>query len=158
MERLAARYGDLAVATMPRAFVFKLRDKHAKTPRTANYYLQVLRLLLSFAVDHGWRDDNPARRPKQLRMGPGHRPWEEWQIAAFRKRWAPDALQRVAFELLLNTGQRGQDVPARTRNHYRQGVISVVQRRPASGSRSRSRMTLRRSWGRGSRAMSTSCS
>lgn len=129
MDRLAAKYGDLAVATMPRAFVFKLRDKHAKTPRTANYYVQVLRLLLSHAVDHGWRQDNPALRPKQLRTGPGHKPWEEWQIAAFRKRWKPDTLQRVAFELLLNTGQRGQDLPPMTRNHYRRGVISVVQQK-----------------------------
>ena len=129
MEHLAAQYGRLAVATLPRAFVFKLRDKHAETPRTANYYVQVLRLLLSYAVDHGWRQDNPALRPKQLHTGPGHRPWEEWQIAAFRKRWKPDSLQRVAFELLLNTGQRGQDLPPMTRNHYRRGVISVVQRK-----------------------------
>ncbi len=129
MDRLAARYGHLAVATMPRAFVFKLRDRHAKTPRTANYYVQVLRLLLSYAVDHGWRDDNPALRPKQLRTGPGHKPWEEWQIAAFRKRWPPETLERVAFELLLNTGQRGQDIPPMKRSHYRRGWISVVQRK-----------------------------
>lgn len=127
MDRLAKDYGHLAVKTMPRAFIFKLRDKFAKTPRTANYYVQVVRLLMTYAVDRGWRDDNPALRPKQLRTGPGHQPWEEWQIAAFRKHWTPGTLERVAFELLLNTGQRGQDIPHLTRNHYRNGWISVCQ-------------------------------
>ena len=104
-----ADYGHLAVETMPRAFIFRLHDKFADKPRTANYRVQVGRLLMTYAVDRGWRDDNPALRPKQLRTGPDHQPWEEWQIAAFRKHWATGTLERVAFELLLNTGQRGQN-------------------------------------------------
>ena len=129
LDRLASDYGHLPVKTMPRAFIFRLRDKFAATPRTANYYVQVVRLLMTFAVDRGWRDDNPALRPKQLKTGPGHRPWEEFEIAAFRARWAANSLERVAFELLLNTGQRGQDVAAMTRKHYRRGWIAVCQQK-----------------------------
>jgi integrase len=87
----------------------------------------VLSLVMTFAIDHGLRLDNPAARPKLLRTGPGHRPAEEHEIAAFRARWSPGTLERVAFELLLNVGQRGEDTVAMVRSHYRDGVVSAIQ-------------------------------
>lgn len=135
LDQLQKTYGTFRIATMPREFVRKLRDKHQDKPRTANYLVQVLRLLLTFAEDQpmtfrlpqGWR--NPARKPRLLRTGSGHRPWEEYEIAAFRRRWKPDTFERVAFELALNTGQRGQDVVAMTRQQYHHGEISIVQKK-----------------------------
>lgn len=127
LDLLAEQFGRLPVKTMPRAFVLELRDRYAATPRKANYLLQVLRLLLNYAVDRGWRADNPALRPKQLKTGEGHRPWEEAEIAAFRKRWPADTVERVAFELMLNTGQRGGDVIKMQRNHLRDGWLKVRQ-------------------------------
>ena len=35
----------------------------------------------------------------------------------------------MIFELLLNTGQRSQDLSPMTRNRYRVGVISVLQQK-----------------------------
>ncbi|CAO3426526.1 tyrosine-type recombinase/integrase [Azospirillum argentinense] len=122
-------WGLLAVQGLQRENVLELRDAFAKTPRTANYIIQVLRLLLNFAVDRGWRKDNPAQRPKKLKTGEGHRPWEETEIEAFRKRWGTTTRERVAFELLLNTGQRAGDVAAMMRQHYRSGTISVTQQK-----------------------------
>lgn len=84
---------------------------------------------MTFAIDRGWRSDNPAARPKLLKTGDGHRPWEEAEIAAFRKAWAEGTRERVAFELLLNTGQRAGDVAAMVRQHYRAGTISVTQQK-----------------------------
>lgn len=128
LDLLSTDYGHLPVATMPRAFVFELRDKFEDTPRTANYIVAVLRLVMTYAVDRGYRDENPVSRPKRLRTGDGHRPWEEFEIHAFRDHWAPDTLQRVAFELLLNTGQRGGDVAAmRRQQRLRGGWIKVRQ-------------------------------
>ena len=85
-EHLSAQYGQLAVATLPRAFVFKLRDKHAETPKTANYYVQVFRLLLSYAVDQGGRQDNPAlwrdcRPVKQAGSNAGRAVWRKCSLA-----------------------------------------------------------------------------
>lgn len=122
-------WGGLMVRDLQRENVLELRDAFAKTPRTANYIIQVLRLLLNFAVDRGWRKDNPAQRPKKLKTGDGHRPWEESEIEAFRKRWGAATRERVAFELLLNTGQRAGDVAAMMRQHYRSGTISVTQQK-----------------------------
>lgn len=139
LDALKKRHGTLSVAAMPREFVLGLRDKYADKPRTANYLIQVLRLVLSFAEDRqrmfrlplGWA--NPARRPKLLKTGDGHRPWEEHEIEAFRKAWKPGTLERTAFELGLNTGQRGQDLIAMARFHIKQdGSISVVQEKTSA--------------------------
>jgi hypothetical protein len=69
--------------------------------------VQVLRLLMSFAIEEEIREDNLASKPKLLRTGDGHRPWEEDEIEAFRETWGPGTRERVAFELL------GQHRPAR---------------------------------------------
>ncbi|WP_376989724.1 tyrosine-type recombinase/integrase [Azospirillum rugosum] len=122
-------WGALPVKAVERKHVLTLRDTFMEKPRTANYMVQVLRLLLTFAVDRGWRADNPAQRPKMLKTGDGHRPWEESEIESFRAKWGPTTRERVAFELLLNTGQRAGDVAAMVRQHYRSGTISVTQQK-----------------------------
>lgn len=133
LDHLGTTYGHLPVATMPREFVRALRDEHRATPRTANYMVQVLRLVLTFAEDQprrfvlptNWR--NPAREPKLLRTGDGYRPWEELEIDVFRKRWALGTLERTLFETFLGTGQRGGDIAAMRRQQYYRGEIAVVQ-------------------------------
>ncbi len=134
LDRLKEHYGDLKVRAMPRDFIFELRDAYQATPRTANYLLSVLRLILNFAEDRKRRFglppawSNPARRPRQLKTGDGHRPWETYEVDAFRDIWAIGTRQRTAFELLLATGQRGGDVVAMDRRHYAaDGWIKVAQ-------------------------------
>ena len=70
---------------------------------------------------------NPARRPHQLKTGDGHRPWEEHEITAFRETCTADTVQRIAFEILLNTGQRGGDVVGMTRHQAARREIAVAQ-------------------------------
>jgi integrase len=133
LDMLKEKHGHRSIAAMPREAVFKLRDEFQETPRTANYVVSVLRLLLSYAEDRKttfrlpahW--SNPARRPKKLKTGDGHRPWEEVEIAAYRKRWGVTALERVLFEVFLNTGQRGGDVAPMIRQQYFKGEIAVAQ-------------------------------
>jgi integrase len=120
-------WGDLPAVGVRRKHVKGLRNKYAATPRTANYLVQVVRLLMTYAVDQEIREDNPASRPKMLKTGEGHLPWEEDEIATFRKRWAPVTVERVAFEMLLNLGQRGGDTIAMSRAHFRNSEASVKQ-------------------------------
>ncbi|WP_143181934.1 tyrosine-type recombinase/integrase [Thalassospira sp. TSL5-1] len=124
---MAEDIGKATVRHIERKHVLSYRDRFASTPRTANYYMQVMRLLFTFGIDHGWMKQNPALRPKQLKTGEGHRPWEEWEIDAYRKTWPVDTVERVAFELLINTGQRGGDVAKMTRQQAYKGEISVAQ-------------------------------
>jgi integrase len=133
LDLLKDKHGHRPIATMPREAVFRLRDEFRDKPRKANYIVSILRLILSYAGDRrttfrlpaNWI--NPAQRPKKLREGQGHRPWEEVEIDAFRKRWPLGSLERVLFEVYLNSGQRGGDVAPMIRQQYYRGEISVAQ-------------------------------
>jgi integrase len=120
-------YGNLTVSTMPMPFVVALRDKYQDTPRTANGYIQILSILMKRAKEKGWITHNPAQGVELLDTGEGHRPWDEDEIAAFRAHWPLGTLERTAFEVALNTGQRGGDCAAMERVHIRDGVIAVKQ-------------------------------
>src|SRR5260370_221228 len=118
---------------MPREAVLKLRDEFQGTPRTANYIVSVLRLVLTYAEERKrtfrvppYRI-SPARRPKKLKTGEGHRRWEEIEIDGYRKHWVIGTLERVLFEAFLNTGQRGGDVAPMIRQQYFRGEIAVAQ-------------------------------
>jgi integrase len=120
-------YGRLPVATLTRPAIILLRDKFDEHPRTANFIVQILSILMEHAIDRGLRETNPAAGIDDLETGPGHRPWEEEEIARYRKQWLLGTVERTAFELALNTGQRGGDCATMQRSHIKDGVISVVQ-------------------------------
>ena len=124
---LETTYGHLPIATMPMPFVIALRDKYQDKPRTANGFVQVMSIIMKRAKEKGWITHNPAQGVELLDTGEGHRAWDEDEISAFRARWPLGTLERTAFELALNTGQRGGDCAAMERAHIKDGVIAVQQ-------------------------------
>jgi len=111
LNPLAERYGKLPMAGMPRQFVFKPQAEYStmpaftphdppqpildakgcqvilQTPRRANGMLNVLRLLLAWAVNQGgWVKTNVAVRPGRLETGPGHQMWKPADLAALWRR------------------------------------------------------------------------
>ncbi len=150
LNPLAERYGKLAVAAMPRQFVFKLQAEYStmpaftrhdpprpildaeghqiilQTPRRANGMVNVLRLLLAWAVNQGgWVKTNVAERPGRLKTGPGHRMWTEADVAALMAS-AEEPIRRAAM-LGLCTGQRKGDCLAMLRTARGGGMLNVVQ-------------------------------
>jgi integrase len=130
LDMLATNYGELPAATMPAAFIRKLRSKFRKKPRTANFIVQIISILMNHAIGLEWRQTNPASGIKPLKTGGGHRPWEEKEISKFRSQWPLGTVERTAFELALNTGQRGIDVVTMEHEHISDsGKISVMQQK-----------------------------
>ena len=88
--------------------------------------LKMLRVLINFAVDElKWIKADPSkgiRRPKTNEI----RAWDEFEIAAFEKRWPLGTKQRTAFALHLYTGQRRSDVHRMTWRDIHEGRIRVV--------------------------------
>jgi integrase len=68
-----------------------------------------------------------ARRIKALKTGPGHKPWEEYEVAQFRDTWDGCTRERVLFEEYLNTGLRSVDVAKISKAHCRDGEIYCGQ-------------------------------
>ena len=141
LDPLQEKYGHLQVKSIPRAFVFGLQDLYARrtrtladgsiettaTPRRANRMVAVLSLLMTWAVDRGWRSDNPCLRPKMLKTGAGWRAWTETELAQFLAAETTPAELRLAAQLAAGTGQRGEDLIQMTWSAFDGSAIELVQ-------------------------------
>jgi enterobacteria phage integrase len=85
-----------------------------------------VKLLINFAIDRGYRSDNPAARIKLFKGGT-HRAWTPEERARFEARWALGTLQRTAYALSLYTGQRRADVAAMKPSAIAGGAIKLTQ-------------------------------
>ncbi|MFC4168890.1 tyrosine-type recombinase/integrase [Teichococcus aestuarii] len=66
---------------------------------------------MAHAIDLGWRDTDPTHGVKRQRhKAVGYATWSEDEIAAYEARWPSGSRERLAFALLLYTGQRRSDV------------------------------------------------
>lgn len=119
------KWGELQVAGLQPVHVLTLRDKHRKTPASANALIRTLSSLLSWSVPRDYRTDNPCEHVRKLAIGEGWAPWP-WEMIELLERHAP-AWMWEAAALALYTGQRQEDVLAMTRAKVRNGLIEVKQ-------------------------------
>ena len=128
LEGFLAEHGGKPVAAIEPRHLLSILDARSGTPAQANALLNVLRLLLQFAFERGWRRDNPARDVKRLRYTKKpYATWTEADISAFEVRWPLGTRARLALALLLYTGQRRGDVIRMGPQHVRDGSVEVVQ-------------------------------
>ena len=59
----------------------------------------------------------------------GHRTWTDEEIAAFEAHFPIGTEARLAFTLLLWTGQRRGDVVRMGRDHVKDGIITITQQK-----------------------------
>lgn len=117
--------GHRLVREMSREHVRRILAKRSETPGAANSVLQKLKVLIHFAIDNGWRKDDPTLRIKKYAKGEFHT-WTEEEIAQYEKRWPIGTTERLAFALLLYTGQRRSDVVTMSWDDVRDGTICVT--------------------------------
>jgi hypothetical protein len=85
---------------------------------------------MEFAVKHGYCESDPTAGIKvSVQTTDGHTTWEEEHIAQFRACWAIGTMERLAMELALNTGQRVSDLVRMGRQHIRNGVLKIKQKK-----------------------------
>ena len=101
--------GGREVKDLRREHVKRIMAKRVDRPSAANDALKKLRILIKFALDLGWRRDDPTLHIKKLKEGEYHT-WTDEQVDAFEAHWPIGTQQRVGFALLLYTGQRVSDV------------------------------------------------
>jgi integrase len=94
----------------------------------ANLTQKVLRAVMRYGVDTGWRNDNPVAGIKPYRLGARHT-WSDQELAVFEDRWRLGTRERLAYALLLYTGQRVGDVVRMRRQDISMGCINVVQQK-----------------------------
>jgi integrase len=101
-------------------------------PGMANLTRSVLSKVMTYAIETGIRTNNPFAGLKPYRLGTYHT-WTDAEIAQFERRWPLGTRERLAFALLLYTGQRGGDVAKMLRADIVDGRIRVSQDKVRKG-------------------------
>ena len=127
LDMIGGWLGSKDASRYPRPEILRMLAANAHRPRTANYLLSLMVVLMNHAMDLGWRTDNPAKGVRKLKTGPGYAPWSAEQIEAFRAANAekPEAL--MVFELALGTGQRPGDLTRMRWADYDGSGIDLIQ-------------------------------
>lgn len=132
LDALRVEYGEDAVAGLRAKHVRALIEKKAASgsPHAANNLLKLLRILMRHAVDFQLIENDPTVGVHGIRVkSKGHHSWSDDEIHAFEGRWPVGTRARLAFALLLYTGQRRSDVIGMGRQHVRAGAIDVTQQK-----------------------------
>jgi hypothetical protein len=99
---------------MRREHVDAIIGKFADKPGAGIIMLKRLRTLLRYGIAIGWRETDPSAGLDTYKSNEFHT-WSESEIEQFEKCWPVGTKQRLAFDLLICTGQRGSDVAAMAR-------------------------------------------
>ena len=130
LEAFRTKNGDKHISTLERRHILNLLAERANTPGAQRNLLRMLKMLLSYAVEHGLRLDNPAANVKLAKpKGDGFHTWSEHEIARFEAHHAIGTRARLALALLLYTAQRRGDVIRMGRQHVREGMLCVKQQK-----------------------------
>jgi integrase len=103
------------------------RDRIAeRSARRADYFVTVLSIVLSYAVDDGTLRENHAKAIRKLyRADRANKIWSDADIAAFQAVASPEL--RLALRLALDTGQRQGDLLRLPWSAFDGGAISLRQ-------------------------------
>jgi integrase len=114
--------------------VNQFRREHAEViigdlagkPGAGIVLLKRIRTLIRFAVAIKWIDHDPTSGVKAYRSKEFHT-WTDDELQQFEARWAMGTKQRLAYSLLLYTGQRGSDAHLMAHGDIAGDTIQVVQ-------------------------------
>lgn len=124
------KYGHLPVSTLKRKDIRAIMAKAEDTPTTANRLLSLLAIMLDLALDLDWVSINHARSIRKLKYKTkGFIRWGQNDLKQFEDIYPTGSRERLAYALLLYTGQRGSDVYRMNRSDVKDGMISVVQQK-----------------------------
>lgn len=111
IEKFRSEHGDKPVALLTRQHINAMLAQKIVTPAAANHWLRLVKAMMAFAVEEGWRKDNPTVGIKPVtNRTDGFHCWTENEITQFESHHPIGSKARLAFALLLYTAQRRSDV------------------------------------------------
>jgi integrase len=133
LNPVLAAHGHRLVREMPKTAARNIIEAIGATrPGKANLTRAALSQVMAYAIDTGVRTDNPFSGLKEYRLGT-HHTWTDAELDQFERCWRLGTRERLAYALLLYTGQRGGDVVKMTRNDIVKGYIRVSQDKARKG-------------------------
>ncbi len=129
LEPLAKEHGHRSASAMTAADAEKIINRiGAARPGMGNLTRAVMRRVMQFAVKEKRRADNPMLGIDPFKVGE-HHTWTDAELRQYEDKWRLGTRQRLAYALLLYTGQRVGDVTRMGRADIADGLIHVVQQK-----------------------------
>lgn len=130
IERFREPHGGKLVRDLESRHIRKLLSEKSETPAAANNLLRMIKLLMRHAVEDGWRKDDPTYGVRPLKnKTDGFHTWTEEEIEKFEAKHPHGTRARLAFDLLLYTGQRRSDVISMGWQHVDGATLRVRQQK-----------------------------
>ena len=112
-----------------RAFVFEMGGTEEKPgyPGRANSWVKDVSAVFKWACRSGVAPDhfsNPCEGLGKLKMGPGFHTWTQTECEQFEEFWPIGTMQRLAYELAVNTGARVSDLSRLGKMHEKEGGLN----------------------------------
>lgn len=124
VEELRTGYGARPVRLIEPRHIETMIAAKAGTPTAANHRLRTLRHLMAHAGKIGMIRQDPTRGVDRVAYRTdGYHTWNEAEIGAFEAKFPSGSRERLAFALLLYTGQRRSDVVRMGRQHLRDVTV-----------------------------------
>jgi integrase len=124
--RTTKTHGDTPLSAWRRGDIAAGRDRRAATPSAARHFVETLRGLFQWLLEASLVAEDPTAGVHVARpRTEGFAAWTPSDEAAFRARWPLGTRERVAFEVLRQTGLRRGDAVRVGRPHVRDNVIRL---------------------------------
>jgi integrase len=133
LKPILATHGHRLVRELPKIAARHIIEEIGATrPAMANLTRAVLSKVMTYAMETGERADNPFAGLRPYRLGTYHT-WTDAELEQYERYWPLGTRERLAFALLLYTGQRGGDVVKMVRTDIVNGRIRVAQDKARKG-------------------------
>lgn len=104
-------FADMPLSRMDGSAIEVLRDRKLSTPAAANDRVKAIRQVFKWGVAKGHASSNPAREVSYFKStSEGFHTWTVDEVQQFEERHPVGTKARLAFALLLYTGQRRSDI------------------------------------------------
>jgi integrase len=144
LERFREAHGDKPlmrtdhsgqrIMLLTRERMQRIVNEKAATPFAQRNFLNTLRAMFKWAVAEGRIPDNPTLGVTREKVKTtGYPTWTEDHIARFEATYAAGTKARLAFALLLYTGQRRSDVVRIGRAHICNDMLTLDQHKTEGG-------------------------
>jgi enterobacteria phage integrase len=121
-------HGHRRVDQLRREHIDAIIGKMDDRPGAGIVLLKRIRTLVRYAISIKWLSHDPTLGATSYRSKEFHT-WNEKELAQFEARWPEGSRQRLAYALLLYTGQRGSDVYRMSCGHIDGDTIEVAQQK-----------------------------
>lgn len=126
LARIVDASGSLPYGQVSSESLVATKEKMRNIPNSANDFVRAVRGLFAWAYESKLIQINPAQDLKKFKVKTlGHIPWTEEEVSLFRSKYHLGSRERLAFELLLNTGLRRSDVCRVGAHHIKNNVLSI---------------------------------